>query len=128
MEVAMHARERIIRERFAQQQCQQCGARYDEDSILVLARRRLTWMVLVTCKSCEHRGIFVVSFPSAVDTKAQDAKLDLSALPDALAETANVTLSVGSQPISGPITTDEVNQMRDFLSDFDGNFHRLFVS
>jgi hypothetical protein len=128
MEVAMHARERIIRERFAQQQCQECGSPYDEDGILVLARRRTTWMVLVTCKSCEHRGIFVVSFPSAVDTKAHDAKLDLSALPDARAETANVTLGATYRPSQGPVTTDEVNQMRDFLADFDGNFHRLFVN
>jgi hypothetical protein len=124
----MHARERIIRERFAQQHCQECGASYDEDGILVLARRRSTWMVLVTCKACEHRGIFVVSFPSALDTKAHDAKLDLAAMPGALAETANVTHGAGTHAANGPVTTDEVNQMRDFLADFDGNFQRLFVN
>jgi hypothetical protein len=128
MEVAMHARERIIRERFAQQRCQECGSPYEEDGILVLARRRSTWMVLVTCKSCEHRGIFVVSFPSALDTKAHDAKLDLAAMPEALADTANVTLGPAPQRQQGPVTLDEVNQMRDFLDRFDGNFHRLFVN
>jgi hypothetical protein len=128
MEVVMHARERIIRERFAQQKCQECGSHYDEDGILVLARRRSTWMVLVTCQSCEHRGIFVVSFPTALDAKAQHSKLDLSSLPDALTDTANVTLGHPPQPSSDPVSADEVNQMRDFLTTFDGNFHRLFVN
>ena len=124
----MHARERIIRERFAQQQCQECGSPYDEDGILVLARRRSTWMVLVTCPSCEHRGIFVVSFPTALDTKAHHAKLDLSSLPGALADTANVTIGHAPPPESDPVSLGEVNQMREFLDTFDGNFHRLFVN
>jgi hypothetical protein len=128
MEVAMHARERIIRERFARQRCQECGSSYEEDGILVLARRRSTWMVLVTCKSCEHRGIFVVSFPSAPDTKARDAKLDLSAMPDTIADTANVAMGPAPQRQQEPVTSDEVNQMHDFLERFDGNFRRLFVN
>ncbi len=124
----MHARERIIRERFAQQRCQECGSPYVEDGILVLARRRSTWMVLVTCQSCEHRGIFVVSFPSALDTKAHDAKLDLAGLPDAIADMANVALGPTPQRPQAPVTQEEVSQMRDFLDTFDGNFRRLFVN
>jgi hypothetical protein len=60
----MHARERVIRDRFADQACSHCGAHYPPASVVCLAHRRSAWIVMATCGRCERRGIFVVTFPS----------------------------------------------------------------
>ena len=102
----MHARERMIQERFATHTCADCGWPYAPRSVLVLARRRSTWMVLVTCAQCGRRGIFVVSFPTHADPAHADS----------------------APPIAEPISLDEVDRMHAFLATFDGDFRRAFAT
>lgn len=114
----MHARERIIRERFAAQTCEGCGQPYLPGSVLILARRRSAWMVLVSCPRCDHRGIFVVSFRHGARPASHAwPPPDLDTLPDAL----NLT-------DQSPVSPDDVARIRDFLAHFDGDFRKLFSS
>lgn len=124
----MHARERVIRERFAEHACSHCGRSHLHPGVLVLARRRETWLVLVTCPRCDHRGIFVVSFPHASGSNdwgyqtTDRAGLEVRALtPEALAAALPEAL------IAPAITWDDVFQMRTFLQSFDGDFKRAFA-
>ena len=114
----MHARERIIRERFATRSCETCGQRYTGGGVLVLARRSTAWMVLVTCAHCEHRGIYVVSFPA--DPLMAHERWD-GPLPTRQVEPVPPLLAR-----HGPVSVDDVTRMHDFLSRFDGDFRRLF--
>ncbi len=121
----MHAKERLIRERFARQKSAECGTALEQEGVLVLARRRTAWMVLVTCSNCEHRGIFVVSFPDAPDAPPVDAQLSHY---EYFAEPSAAAPSAQQPPSPGPVTLEEVAQMREFLAGFDGNFQRIFSS
>lgn len=58
----MRGQERILREQFAQVACVECGAEHQPDDMLVLAQRGSRWLVLLTCRNCKRRGIFVASF------------------------------------------------------------------
>jgi hypothetical protein len=119
----MHARERLIQERFATQTCAECGWPYSPRGVLVLARRRAAWMVLVTCNECHRRGIFVVSFPPSTEPPEQTAA---QPGPGALEGSPSATQVHTTSPLSPPITSAEVEQFREFLTNFDGNFRRAF--
>ena len=123
LEVRMHARERMIQERFATQTCSECGWPYSPRGVLVLARRRSAWMVLVTCNQCHRRGIFVVSFPAppplpdGTSPKQESVALDGG---------QSTRLDQESSPPSPPISSADVAQIREFLANFDGDFRRAF--
>lgn len=59
----MNGQEHRIRERFAQVACQSCGAEHQPDDVLVLAQRGSRWLVLLTCRRCTRRRIYLASFP-----------------------------------------------------------------
>lgn len=138
----MHARERIIRERFAGQSCGRCGTVYPPDGILVLARRPAAWMVMASCHECQNRSIFVVSFHDGHDAHSgltietspgkhlfPEAVLppDLDPTPDSSPSTDS--LPAGRQfPNREPVlvTASDVADMREFLAGFSGNFQALF--
>jgi hypothetical protein len=153
-EWSMHARERIVRERFAEQTCTHCGAQYPPDGVVVLARRRSTWMVMATCTQCQQRGLFVVSFPDAhhdanhaqshetLPAAQLDVSVDLpeiisnnflparpNSLDHPLADTPPLDqpglMPPGKTP--SPVTVNDVNEMHAFLAGFSGNFSTLFA-
>jgi predicted RNA-binding protein YlxR (DUF448 family) len=97
-----------LRRFFAKRPCTACHRRQTPETVLILVQRKESSMVLVTCANCHHRGIYVVS-------TANQAK----------------SIAAGSpiQPItssSSPISTDDVREMRHFLTTFDGDFASLF--
>lgn len=122
----MQARERIIRERFAAQTCASCGHSYAPADVLVLARRQSTWMVLATCTQCDHRGIFLVSFPSTASEQSPQAQAATATQqpPEVTRVSANALIPQRGQP--DPITAEDVAQLHAFLAGFDGDFKRLF--
>jgi hypothetical protein len=136
----VHARERMIRERFTEHACAHCGSHYLPESVVVLARRRSAWMVMAGCPRCERRALFVVSFPDVPHSGASDlpaeqpkvfpntflpaphtfdpephASSDLSPAPPTTAPQAPL-----------PITQADVAAMHQFLDHFDGDFRALF--
>lgn len=118
----MHARERIIRERFATQVCSDCGNAYAQGNVLVLARRRAAWMVLVTCEHCDHRGIYVVSFPTSPQPGQDQWDSDE---PHIATFEPRQRRTVKRR--DAPVSVEDVDCIRDFLAHFDGNFKRLFT-
>ena len=138
----MRARERIIRERFAEQKCAHCGSLYPGEGIVILARRSSTWMVMASCSHCLRPGVFLVSFPSqpssqvagSVPSPSSDipteASIDVSPI-------STMPLSTSPEPSGdatfmpqresfAPVNAADVNSMHEFLATFNGNFARLF--
>lgn len=137
----MHARERIIRERFAAQTCAECGAQHTPESVLILARRPTTWMVMVSCPACQQRTLFLVSFPDAHEPSAPAASQPLTSAP-LLPDVASPPPPLSSPPLphhshhphhspqaraSAPVTAHDVDEMHAFLASFTGDFQRLFA-
>ena len=130
MEGTLHARERVIRQRFATLTCPRCQQFQHQAGVLVLARRHDTWLVLVTCAHCDHRGIYIAAFPppasagSAPSWSDDPLALDVRPLsPAALA--AGLFPAIPRE--TPAVTLDDVHAMRAFLGSFDGDFQRLFA-
>lgn len=128
----MHARDRIVRERFTAQACPSCSRHYNASDVFVLARRQPAWVVLARCEHCGHRAIYMVSFPARPlagrDAEGDsDRELELSG-PD---ERAHIPIDRAA--VTGPladeaISTEDVAAMRNFLGGFDGDFKTLFAN
>ncbi|MEO7002804.1 MAG: hypothetical protein ABI068_13390 [Ktedonobacterales bacterium] len=155
----MNTHERLIRERFARQRCATCGTLLTPESVLVLARRSNAWLLMVTCASCQHRGIYVASFPTSTTKPLNFSHITISPAPtttsapnhyhtdpldttdvldtrdraDSLdaSHTSSHASPLGAPPHSPhathPITSNDVTDMRDFLTTFNGDFQRIFA-
>lgn len=140
----MRGQEHILRDRFAQFICATCGATHRPDDMHVLAQRGSRWLLLLTCWQCQHRGIFVASFPRAEsgeqspEPPAADAPTifpptsDTSwRLPYTISPHADDTpgaINPYPSPIThdSPVTSGDVDDIHHFLEGFDGDFHSLF--
>jgi hypothetical protein len=95
-------------------------------TVLVLARRPAAWLVLASCGRCEHRGIYLVSFPDGSrETASAHVESDAPSLTVRQAHELGEELDLQAKA-NRPISADEVAAMRSFLADFDGDFRRLF--
>jgi hypothetical protein len=122
----MHVRERMIRERIATHPCEGCGHAYGMGTVLVLARRPAAWLVLASCGQCEHRCIYLVSFPDGSrETERARTTSDAPSLTVRQAHELSEEFDLQAKA-NRPISADEVAAMRSFLVDFDGDFRRLF--
>ena len=139
----MRARERIVRERFADQKCAHCGSLYPGEGVVILARRSSTWVVMASCSHCLRPGVFLVSFPSqpsgqvAGATSSQTSEIPAEASIDVSPISTMMPLSPSPEPTSdaafmaqheslAPVNAADVNSMHEFLATFNGNFARLF--
>lgn len=140
----MQGQERVLRERFAQLKCAACGMTHDQDDMLVLAQRKSRWLVLLTCGRCQRRGIYVASFPRSGDAvhvldtlePATTHSAPLLNLPQAwltrptsdLSDDldSDASLQPSAPDFSAPITQADVESVRHFLEDFNGDFQSLF--
>ena len=140
----MRARERIVRERFADQKCAHCGSLYPGEGVVILARRSSTWVVMASCSHCLRPGVFLVSFPS--QPSGQEAGAASSPTSSELPAEASIDVSpISTMPLSpspeptsdaafmtqheslaAPVNAADVNSMHEFLATFNGNFARLF--
>jgi hypothetical protein len=138
----MRARERIVRERFADQKCAHCGSLYSGEGIVILARRSSTWMVMASCAHCLRPGVFLVSFPSQPSVQETtiapgqssaippEASIDVSPISTIplvpLAEPTGDAAFMAQHESLAPVNAADVNSMHEFLATFNGNFARLF--
>lgn len=154
-EGSVYRQERILRERFAQLICATCGARHQPDDMLVLAQRSSRWLLMVTCSQCQRRGVFTATFPRVSRPSQPPSGADASpaataplALPPDLLGAAPypdpspddtpgvVSPFIASAPSDllhpphrlspAPISSDDVDGIKRFLRDFDGDFRTLF--
>ena len=133
----MHAREHVIRDRFAERACPHCGASYVPDAVVVLARRRSLWVVMASCRQCPRRDLYVVSFGQEGQSARPFDVAEAAALIEGdLAAPSDVTSGSPGDKAAGwwdrqalaPITEADVHSMRDFLERFTGDFQTLFSS
>jgi len=133
----MHAREHVIRDRFAERACPHCGASYVPDAVVVLARRRSLWVVMASCRQCPRRDLYVVSFgqegqsarPFDVAEAAALIDSDLAGPPSFTeGSSGGKAASQRDRQTPAPITEADVHSMRDFLERFTGDFQTLFSS
>ncbi len=59
----MLADQPTLRRYFAHRPCKTCQQCRPPETVLVLARRQHTLMVMVTCGECHQRGIYFISLP-----------------------------------------------------------------
>jgi hypothetical protein len=131
----------MIRTRFAEHECADCGSHYLPTSVVVLARRRSAWMVMASCPTCERRALFVVTFPDQAQPNAAPLTFeeprvfphaylprpsDSSHSSDPSSDLP-IALPPGAQRDLAPISESEVAAMREFLASFDGDFGALFT-
>lgn len=140
----MQGQERILRERFAGNTCAICGTSHRAEDMLVLAQRDSRWLVLLTCRRCQRRGIFVARFPTSTSSEhAQESAdvptsieaafmgspadwLDPTVAPDS-EQTLDLVPPLWEEPTDkGPVTQADVDSVVRFLDEFDGDFHSLF--
>ncbi len=120
----MHWRERSIREQFEQQVCSHCGAVYPPEGVVIVAHRGGIYVLLASCDRCQRRALFLVSFPQRPPESAPTGPAPLSIAPHpTLAVTPPAALSASAH---SAVTTADVEHMRRFLANFDGDFRRLF--
>jgi hypothetical protein len=139
---SMRERERIVRERFADQKCAHCGSSYPGEGVVILARRSSAWMVMASCAHCLRPGVFLVSFPSQASSQETSIAPSQSSVnhPEASIDVSPIStmpLIPSSEPTGdaafmpqhesfAPINAADVNSMHEFLATFNGNFARLF--
>ena len=136
----------MIRTRFAEHACADCGSHYLPTSVVVLARRRSAWMVMASCPACERRALFVVTFPdqaqpNAVPLSFEEPRVlphaflplpaDFARSLDSSSDSSSSDLPFASPPppqrAAAPISETDVSAMHDFLASFEGDFSALFT-
>ena len=93
--------------------CGSCGRPYRSRGIRILAQRDDLYFVDLTCRSCGAGAVAIVT----IEVEGQEAQLDAPELERVEAA------AVGAPPIA----PDDVLDMHEFLRDFDGDFHALFM-
>lgn len=113
------------------ERCMVCHNQFHADDITVISRERDMWTMVVECTDCHARN-----FVAAVlnDGNPEDAQLALRRLSERAANgqesIAEVSESVETESphrqTGTPVSAADVVDVHEFLSEFDGDFKRLF--
>jgi hypothetical protein len=106
--------------------CRVCHRVHESEDVHVVSQNPDVWMMVVECPDCHTR-----SFVAAVvdEKQADDARIALRRLAG---EHLHDQELVASEPDeiatpTEPVTDTDVDEMRDFLNTFNGDFKRLFA-
>lgn len=105
------AQERLFRQLQTTHRCTNCRQRFERDRFNVVAKHERLWVVSARCASCHKSQMFWVSLKDGIQP-----------MPSEISPTERRRLD--SLP---PISHDDVLDMHEFLSRFDGDFRALFV-
>jgi hypothetical protein len=104
--------ERLLKQIVSTYRCQKCRRSFEHDHVRVAARHEKLWIVSVRCGRCRTQQTFWVT---------------LKDRGDELSEFRDLTAAEEEQfSQMQAVTCDEVLDMHEFLSDFDGDFRALF--
>lgn len=92
--------------------CSVCGELYQSDDVDVLGHRDNLWFLSIQCHSCHSQGLVAAVIKE--EGKIPGIITDLSKAESSKRE---------HDP---PVSSDDVLDMHSFLSDFDGDWKRLF--
>lgn len=106
----MDTSESVVRQLMTTVRCSMCGRHYGRQDVQVLGHSEDLWFVRVTCGKCRTRGLVAAMVrESAAGGTARGEPRPSTPPPDL-----------------GPISEEEVESMRQFLRDFDGDFAGVF--
>ena len=103
--------ETVIKRLMASTKCAACGRRYEVDNVSVLGHQEDLWVLRVLCLFCHTQCLVAV----VVEEKR---------MPEIIIDLTEAELRRFRDV--GILTADDVLDMRNFLSDFDGDFSQLF--
>lgn len=117
---------RIVLDRM--ERCSVCHRDFSTDDVHIINRQPDMWTMLVECTDCHSRN-FVAALMN--DGDPDEARLALRRLSSSAIEAlkGNVSSAASADeatPAADPVTANDVVDMHTFLSDFDGDFKRLF--
>ena len=106
--------------------CRVCHRVHESDDVHVVSQNPDVWMMVVECPDCHTR-----SFVAAVvdEKQAEDARIALRRLAGEHLHDQEVD-ATGSDVIPSPtepVTDTDVDEMREFLNTFNGDFKRHFA-
>jgi hypothetical protein len=123
----MNYPESLVRHLMRTVRCSVCEATYESDDVSVLGHQDELWFVAVRCASCQTQGL--------IAALVRDGALeeDSGGRPDGAAAGQRPTPwspdPLGKDPARaadrGPITESDVDDMREFLQDFQGGMGAL---
>jgi hypothetical protein len=106
--------------------CRVCHRLHEGEDVHVVSQNPDVWMMVVECPDCHTR-----SFVAAVvdEKQADDARIALRRLAGEHARVQPAEETTIEEPASPaePVNEADVDEMRDFLSTFNGDFKRLFA-
>lgn len=104
--------EGFIKQLMSAMKCSVCGALYRPANIKVLGHRDNLWFLSVSCHSCKSQGLVAAVIKEEGD------------IPGIITDLSKEEYSMleGGSMVSG----DDVLDMHQFLSEFDGDFNRVF--
>ncbi|MDQ2682800.1 MAG: hypothetical protein M3Y37_04675 [Chloroflexota bacterium] len=119
MDPAENRIRKIVLERLGY--CRVCHRHHEETDVHVVSQKPDVWMMVVECPDCSTR-----SFVAAVvdETQADEAKVALRRMAgEHFRKEREATALAHAEPVS----EQDVQEMRDFLQTFNGDFKALFA-
>ena len=101
--------------------CASCHHGYMPADIHVVAHRESMWFVRVQCHLCGAEGLILVM----VENHAENNEPWSLSQWQGEAPSPYGTLPKRTEPDAGPITAREIDQLREYLRFYDGNFSEL---
>jgi len=105
------AQERLFKQLLSTHRCTNCRQRFDRDRFSVVAKHEKLWVVSARCSSCHVSQMFWVSLRNGIQLAPEEVtpaeRERFEALPG--------------------LTHDDVLDMHQFLTEFDGDFRGLFA-
>ena len=104
-------RENLIKKLMTASKCTVCGEHYRVDDVSVLGHEDNLWFLTVSCSVCQAQYLVA-------------AIIQEESTPEAVTDL--IEAEQGNFDWVEAVTADDVLNMHDFLTDFDGDFRRLF--
>ena len=111
---------RIVLDRM--ERCSVCHRGFEPDDVHVLSRKSDMWMLMVSCGECQARNFVAALIGDSDPDEARSALRQLSIEH----HSDIVEIEPEAEPVGDPVGVDDVIDMHDFLTTFDGDFNALF--
>ena len=124
----MNYPESLVRHLMRTVRCSVCEATYEADNVSVLGHQDELWFVAVRCAHCQTQGLIAALVrDGAAESAASDgwgsAPIDRQAAAGRREPPGTEQLPADR----GPVTQTDVDDMREFLADFDGDLAALLA-
>jgi hypothetical protein len=106
-----NGQERLFRQLLSTHRCGNCRHRFERDRFTIMAKHEKLWVVSAHCSACNKVQVFWVSLYRGIELAPQELSQAERERLEAL-------------PVINP---DDVLEMHEFLSGFDGDFQALFA-